>query len=106
MPLAKHEAQIRKLSPSRKPSSPALLPQGEGRKEKISRLLFPGLLQTPSATDRHVDQYFRTLVYATIYFQCTADLLRAFLHADQAKVFCLAIRRLLIIKTVSVISHT
>src|SRR5882672_4881949 len=97
MPLAKHEAQIRKLSPSRIPSSPALLPEGEGRK-RASR-------KNTSAADRYIHQHFRTLARATIYFQRAANPHRPFLHADQAKVFGLAIRRSLIIKTMPVVSH-
>src|SRR3989441_1967982 len=62
--------------------------------------------RSSSATDRHIHQDFRTLAFTTIYFQRAANPHRTFLHADQAKVFCITILRLLIIETMSVVSHT
>src|SRR2546430_7474097 len=59
-----------------------------------------------STTDRYVNDDLRSFAFTTIYFQRAANPHRTFLHADQAKVFCIAIVRLLIIKTVSVILHT
>ena len=119
MPLAQHEAQIRRLIPSRKPSSPCLFPEGEGRGGKVDlartndlfRALFNFsffprlLLPPPSATDRNVDEHFSSFVGPTIDSQSPADLRRASTHADQTAVIGLAIRRDFIIEPDAVIAH-
>ena len=66
----------------------------------------PAMFISSSTTDRHIYQYFGTLVCATIYLQRAANPHRTFLHADQSKVFGIGIRRFSIIKSTPVISHT
>ena len=48
----------------------------------------------------------RTFVCTTVDCQSAPDLLGAFLHAEQAEMFRLAIPRNLIIKSESVVAHT